>query len=263
MPQYIEFVGVPGSGKTTVYRRFLDLLKRQNERAYTLDEAAYHALRHAISNVSLKMLINVLPYRLGSRFISRFPRTPDDIFYVKFHKFLLQHQELSTIVHRYQIKSSENTQDLGLLVFLWLFELFSRYQLVTDELHDDSFVLVDEGFSQRVMTLFAYDCQGNVQSIKKNIEAYIDSIPLPDRVVLLDTSPEVVEERMRKRGYPLRMRMMTDSERTALLEHATFCMETAVHRLQQKHVEIAHLDNNVSESELIAQIQKENSRMRN
>lgn len=253
MLTHLEFLGMPGSGKTTVYRALYSKLHHAGRTpVYTLDEAVYQGMKYSRQTRYLRWAARMFPYHIGYRLIGRFPKTKDDVLYIAFRTFVRQHPELAGIIQQYQRECVHETQDLGLLAFLWMFELCAKYQFAVDELREDAMLLLDEGFSQRVISLFAYQDQGELEA---KIACYLESIPLPDSVIVLINTSESVNVRMQNRGYPFRVQTMAAEEIIAFLERTQRCIDITAEYLQRKGVSLYHIDNTGSQMELEQHIQ--------
>ncbi len=246
MIHHIELLGLPGSGKSTAYRMLLAHCTRKRIHIHTLHEAAYHALQSCDQTRYVKILARMLPYRIGYRLVGRFPKTVDDVLYQKFQKFVGERPQLAAVIQRWQAQSSEHPQDLGLLVFLWFFELFSSYQLVSDHIKAHVPVVIDEGFCNRALTLFAYHSHIS----RSELERYIEHIPLPQLVLYVDTSPAIAETRLQSRGYPIRMHAMSSDQKIRFMKRMASCVDTICQQLSQKHVDVLHISNDCSEEDL-------------
>lgn len=256
MLKHIEFFGIPGVGKTTAYQQCLKILKRRRKNACSLNEAAYQALGSCTQTEHLRFLPRLLPYSIGQRLLARIPKTTDDILYTTFQRFLAQHPRLADIVQHYQLLSSQDAHDLGLLAFWWFVELFAKYQLICEGVSRETWMLLDEGFCQRVVSIFAYLPSHKYPDISDNLKTYIANIPLPDSVFFLTASPEIVKARMDARGYPMRMRSMPPDERLAILERAASLLVMVQELLQQRQVTLFYIDNNGSEAYFTQQIEQ-------
>ncbi|GAK49467.1 predicted nucleotide kinase, CMP/AMP kinase [Candidatus Moduliflexus flocculans] len=254
MAKSLEFLGIPGAGKTRVLNYTLAALREHDRRAELSEEAAYRALGASRSSRLLTVCTRLFPYRVGRHLLARFPRTADDAAYLAFQRFLQAHPLLSRIVLECHYAKPPDRFDF--LSLFWFFDLFSTYQLVSEmaETHDD-FVLFDEGFSQRVVTLFAYgEHLASSLPLEQAIVAYLEAIPCPDAIFALTAPVESVIARMEQRGFPQRMRTMTLQERERSLRQAEICVNLAKDALHQQGAMLFEIENSGTEADLRVQV---------
>ena len=259
MLTHIEFLGIPGSGKTYLLKKTAACLREHGKHALLLDEAVYQALKTNRRSRALTVCARILPYRLGRHFLTRFPRTADDVAYLAFQRFLQAHPTLAEMVLACHYHQARIAKYLDFLSLFWFFDLFSKYQLVAEEQRsENNLILYDEGFAQRAVTLFGYGDPppSSFHSLDEAIARYIENIPPPRLIFVLTASAQSVESRMKARGYPIRMQSMLPQERERCLTQAAACIKIAVEQLRKYDVNVIEIDNNGTEADLLAQLRQ-------
>ncbi len=239
---HIEFAGIPGAGKTTHYRSLLAVAKRKGLGLQALDQAVYEAHRIGDDRSAIGRMVYRLPFRVGRHLVDLAPTQSNKKLVAAFRRFVLQHRELSSIISHAQCKHAARASDMGLLVFLWLFEFLAKYQLAAETTESALATLFDEGFLQRIVTLFAYDI-GTTQTPIAELRQYTECMPKPRAVIMVNADPEICERRMAERGYPFRLQGRSREDRLQVLRRASECIELAIADLEEKSIQVIRIDN--------------------
>jgi broad-specificity NMP kinase len=197
----IEFVGLPGSGKTTLYRRARQMLDNAGfqlwtpYRLWTNDVATLAPPGHARKNGATPRKLSHMP-RL-SRVATR-----------------LQDLRANRVLVRWVLarilSSKQPWKYKAYAARLFLTSLadrcFAQRRSVPDEI-----VLFPEGVVHRGLSVFMHSSKAvNVEAIRH----YVSAIPLPDVLIVLQADPNIVLERTRARrnGTSRRMRLNSESD---------------------------------------------------
>ncbi|MGH8936859.1 MAG: hypothetical protein ACRDXD_11475 [Acidimicrobiia bacterium] len=242
MKLHIEFLGLPGSGKSSLHREAVRMLRQRGQPAYGLPEAVGACLGRHPSDKLLKGLtgrvVHMLSREAGMRVFSR----SKDKF-LALSEFLAQNLALGEILFASQrVRSIPKDQER--LVVKWMLDLFAAFQFVDDRLTQEEVLVLDEGFCNRVNTLFAYGPADGPDVSPQEIGAYVDRIPRPDLVLRIDTSSEASEARLERRGWTERLDQLSPPERRAVLERSRQCIDLATSRLREAGVSVVPIDNN-------------------
>lgn len=253
----VEFIGIPGSGKSSALKALRKSLRQKGGTpVYSLEEAVYQGLKRSHHSGILRHVSQMLPFRFGYRLVGRFPRSLDDIFYLSFKRFLQAYPALSNFALKDYYQNANRSGNIEFLSLLWFFELFAKYQFATEELPlNECVILIDEGFCQRMTTLF-----GDTEALALHLDddfisQYLCSIPLPDVLIVLTTSVQQAMHRMKVRGFPIRMQAMSSDEQVRYLTKIETSIKQALECLRQKNITIIELSNEGNESALQSQLQ--------
>jgi len=246
--KWIELLGLPGAGKTSLSNGQINWPGEGPARPLSLLEARYRASRKALGAGGLSTLAALLPGRMKRRIcLGRYKNS--NMPFDACHRFIARHTTLTRIIAQTVVDRQLSEGDRE-WVFSWFFRLFADYQLIEEALGAPEGVVIDEGFCNRVITLFGYGV-GNVD--QREIDAYIEAIPLPQIVCVIKADPKLCEERMAKRGYPQRLRNLSCEKRLAVLQHCSTCVEMAVNALTTRGVYLSIVDNTASHESAIKQ----------
>lgn len=259
MKLHIEFLGLPGSGKSSLQREAVRMLRLRGQRAYGLPEAVGACLGRQPTDKLLKGLtgaiVQILSREGGMRVFSR----SKDKF-LALSEFLAQNLTLGEILFASQ-RARSIPEDQERLVVKWMLDLFAAFQFVDDRLSDEEVLLLDEGFCNRVNTLFAYGASSGPDPSPQEIGAYIDHIPHPDLVLRVHTTSEASEARLERRGWTERLDRLSPPERRAVLERSRECIDLATSRLQEAGVSVVPIDNNQALATALTAMEEVLSRM--
>jgi hypothetical protein len=248
---HVEFMGLPGSGKSSLHQETLRAAARRNLPLLSLPEALAACLSRNPTDTMLRGLTGWMMSRLGRGVAVRaFARSTDRLNSLA--GFLAENLGLAEIVF-----GSQSTRDISRddrqLVIRWMLALFAGFQFVQERLTDKEVLIIDEGFCNRVTTLFAYSSY--FPDLTKEIFDYLDRIPRPDLVFVLEDGVEVCELRLDRRGWTERLAPFTPHERRKVLTRSEGCIAIAASRLQQIGVNVVRLPNDRSVVTVVKTIQ--------
>jgi Ser/Thr protein kinase RdoA (MazF antagonist) len=132
-------------------------------------------------------------------------------------------------------------------------KLGMRLELVRTRVSADTIVLVDEGWLQRTLNLFAWRRDAPPPG---EINAYLDRAPLPETVVFVDAPAEVTRRRAIARGLPLRLRGRSSQDVDAFLAQGHGILARALASLDAdpRGVRVIRLANAGSPADLPARL---------
>lgn len=237
MKLHVELMGLPGSGKSTLHAETLRAAGRTDVRMLGLPEAVASCLSRNPTDKILRGLMGMMTSRLGRDTAARvFARSTDRLSSLA--AFLTDNLALAQVVFGSQA-TQEIPRDDQELVIKWMLGLFAGFRFVEERLTDREVLVIDEGFCNRVTSLFAYGSSGSDPTTE--ILTYADHIPRPDLVFVLEAGVEVCEERMERRGWTERLALLGPLERRGVLTRSQRCIVVAAARLQQVGVRVVHL----------------------
>ena len=210
----IEFYGLPGSGKTTT-------------------AAALH--RRLIARG-----IDAELCRPGERIRNK-GLGAKTVLFIK--ELIWRRRILASLPFR-EILSKNSLRDLKLL--LSSFAYTSMYYEDSPSFGEKSseVVIIDEGFFQRLFSLFAFQEADDV----KRIETYLDALPPVDLRIYLKTEVDTSMQRMKQRGsLPIRMQNMEATRIKSILETG----EKIFDRIEGE--EIIVVENDIGDVEMIVE----------
>ena len=234
---HIEMLGLPGSGKTTLFQYAADCLQTHRN-VFTEREARICSLRYLlyrksgvgkkivgrIADILGKTLWNVIwqNYRYAAmlRFIQCYPALAQFIIHA------------TTLLQR----SSEAER------LEWAFNFFSTYALFEENLRADDMLFFEEGVCQQAYNLIAFQ---SPTAQRNALESYLDLIPKPACLIIMNTDAEICEARMEARQrYPVLLQHVTKSERIALLKQRCAIHDQIFQYFQTHHLPAFIVNNN-------------------
>lgn len=197
MPVHIEFIGLPGAGKSLLALQLARCLNRRSVHAMTFKETLNICLRRAADPEGgwKSMCKRILFSNLIRRFWPPFLYPKEQV--VAFNEFLVAHPNLFECLARVFTTQLQHRGERE-RIFRYLFNELSGFQLATEFLQPKEALVWDEGFCHRALTIWGRLGSGRFES---DIQAYIASIPLPDRVYYISADPLLCIERMNVRGF--------------------------------------------------------------
>ncbi len=231
---HIELLGLPGAGKSTLIRIFLKNYRLSGYAAWDDESALFVSLRN--SGFSF---LKILPRNLGVivvQLIFYHTKLKDSCLdaFIKKNTHLLK--LILNVLHR--SACSDKDKELTLNRF---YNLFAKNEQIRTYFNKNEIVIYDEGFSQRIVSLFGY---GFKNANEKDIIHYISKIPMPDQVFIIDTEIDKCLKRMENRGYPKRLRNKSENEILDTLSVCKKCIDYAANYFKSLGVQVCYIDNN-------------------
>jgi len=125
------------------------------------------------------------------------------------------------------------------VVLKWILDLGAKFYLATQTLGLSETLVIDEGFAQRSVAVFAHGWRSDEIS---ELGRYLLSMPVPDLVLFVDAPLEVCRERLDRSGWPARAAAMGAGERRAYLQAASDVVHAAVGELESVGVPVERID---------------------
>ncbi len=225
MIRSIEFMGVPGSGKTTCASLLRTCLHKRGIPA--LDEQA--ALRLAVRRRDdgiLKNMMKRFPPWLWERFLGPGYAMEELL------EFMAAQAPLWATVMEAMSRRGMDAEEAKIMLRGLLKN--SREYALLETLTESPLYTVEEGFAHRAFTVFGYLDEPVPHD---ELKRYADLIPCCDLVVRVSLEPEICAQRLETRrpiGLSDRLQRLTADQRIALLSHGVACIEIAAQRLIER-----------------------------
>ena len=249
-PHWIEFIGLPGSGKTTISSLLVESLKKANHNKHILSLKQAEELSIKILLVKsskIFYILNILSYKLRIRFYKYIFKKKN----LKKHferNFTSKNNELTKIVCSFIDNSDNKHKGLALK---WFHELTSTYQLIQSNLNENFVVLVDEGFINRSLSIFCYK---NDEFKDEELLNYLELIPAPEYLLNIGISLNESTRRLRARGYPIRMKDLNEFDIQKILKFLSFKIPIITNFIEYRGTSVFYLNNDKEKTNTISQL---------
>ncbi|MGD2101282.1 MAG: hypothetical protein PVG83_03535 [Acidimicrobiia bacterium] len=217
-------LGPPGSAKSTIAGELLGRLPGSVD----LEKAALLAIRHSGEDGVAKFVARLTRAPGNPLWKWVYARSSDR--FSALTRFIDEHPKVMQRVTKTQRKRSkrDRSQDV---VLGWLLNLMARYQLAVENAELFERLVIDEGFCQRAVALFGYGFDDQDMS---RLTEYVEAMPTPDVVILVETPVEICERRLDSRGWSERVTELDPSGRHQFLLDSVRVVEEVVALLGAK-----------------------------
>ncbi|HSJ83708.1 MAG TPA: hypothetical protein VLA91_07795 [Acidimicrobiia bacterium] len=235
----VEFLGIPGSGKTTLVSNVHSRLLASDTPAFTLARAVSLGMKRGVGDRLIDPLMTHLPERLLDRYSeSGFIRS--NALLVSLIDFMAAYPMAVSVFLKGQARRAD--YELGTdLVVRWFLQLLARYQLGSSAMSQDDILLLDEGFAQKAITGFAHRFS---KADHEDLSSYLAASPRPDLLVHLAVGTDLAAERLDGRGEPEATKRLWDTgtDPARFLADTRRCVEYVVATARGSGWEVLELD---------------------
>lgn len=214
---HIEFMGLPGSGKSTVRSLLVESLEGGENPCLTMEQALLSCMRRRIDGYLFRWLLTALPQGQALKY-APLVFTRSGLRYDCQNDFIAAHAgAVAAVLASDDFCSASTSERKALLA--WFLLTGAQYQLIRDGIGDAATVVFDEGFLQRSISLFANPA--HVQQLDRTfLSTYLDLVPRPVIVFFLRADAWTCRERLlvRQRGLPGRLKGRDPGEILSHLE---------------------------------------------
>jgi thymidylate kinase len=230
----IEFIGTPGSGKTTLVPTVIAWLGAEGIQAFTIADAA----RTFASRTRLgKLLQWMLPKRLHRPALWQLFYWLSVVYRIR---FLAMHLRLIWQVVSSQRQRPESADIQQRQVLHWFFRMVGYTEFLSAQARPDEAIIVDEGFIHRVVQLFTSDAE---MPDPATISRYVNLIPQPELVIAVQAPWEICEQRIYQRGLWDRSLHKEPAQVSQFVAHAHRAVNLTIACIKRQGWPLIEIDN--------------------
>lgn len=232
MSRIVEFMGLPGAGKSTL----ASVLIRESSRKIRLlpeREAVIRCLRRRDDGM-LGNFLKCLPTFAWEPFLGSRHALEE------LHLFATGYGQLFQLIFEITGRS-DVPADWRQSVLYTFFKRCSERQLLDAHLISHEYALVEEGFAMGALSMA---CLSAESCRPEDLDNYLSMIPLPSIVFWVDADPLDCLTRLRQRPKPpLVWEGCSDSELLERLMHGRNCFEKTAASLERRNIEVYQIPN--------------------
>ncbi len=229
----VEFIGTPGSGKTTLVPVVTGYLNEIGFQAYPVLDAARPFAKRTLSG---KLIDKILPMFLLNKILWQIYYFSS---YLNRRKFYKKNRALMEEILQFQEQRPISRYDRHHVIH-WFIHLTGNYEFFLKYLQPKDVVIFDEGFVHRVVQLFASE---NEEPDFELMVVYLNLIPKPDLVIFTNTPYEICKERVFSRGIWERFRKKEPEDTSKFIFNASKVVNFSVDYLRKKGWNIIEVQN--------------------
>ena len=249
---HIEFIGTPGSGKSTLCTLLSD---RARDRLCSLSEMLFTAMKttgrdHPSDDVVWRRLLSLIPRPLAVRYIGPiFDRSCFSTFAQA--RFLADHAELMEVICAASGYKALVPDERAYAIRHFL-RVASAWQIIDRAVDEQAAVVFDEGFLQRATTLFFPVL--NIDAGLQDLPGYVAQVPRPDVVIHVSAPIEICLSRLADRGFPDRLRGRSTSEQEEFLRACHDGFRRIADQIESRGSHVIRIDNDRPVEEVIEKL---------
>lgn len=232
--KHVEFLGLPGAGKSTLFEYARQSIDAPPDSVVDLEEATFRAVRRQGRDKLARVVARLARSANGRIWRWAFVRSTDR--FAALPRYLSHNPRLMEVVLAAQQRRRNPRSEL---VLSWMLNLLAAFQLAREAGDDGTWLIIDEGFCQRALSLFAYGFAGEDEAA---LEAYIEAIPLPNVVILVEAPIAVCEERLDGRGWSERITDLDAGDRHTYMVAASTCVELIANLVERRGARLVRVD---------------------
>ena len=250
----VEFMGPPGSGKSTLSPSCIKFMRRNNHRVITVKEADIESVKKESNRILLNFIFRYFPRSLSFKISSYLNKTTN-----LQEKYEINSKNVYSEIYKFtqSLKSQrEISKSHKKRIDNWFSGLLGRYHFLNTNLDKNQCVVFDSGFMQMASSLFVpfedtFDY--------KLLEKYILHIPEIELLFHIDISDDVCLQRLKSKGTHIRTRGKSDSEILEFISQTKKILEASleIYCGLNPNTRIINIDNNDTLSSSINQAEKE------
>jgi thymidylate kinase len=243
----IEFIALPGAGKSTIQKLLMSQLREDNNNQWLTAKEAFYLMARKNIDTHLQIILKITPTPLALPLVgkianrSQWQHEAQCQFLANYGKSLSFF--LTSKAFQY---SSPVDRAKAINVFL---DLGSRHQCMLEYEWGDKNIVYGEGLVQKSLMFIPTHERSGHQNDSNNIYGYFKNIPKPDILIFIKTNIENSMQRMNARhdGLTERLKSLDRNRIHSFLSRSMEHLENTVSYLQEENeVQIITIDNNSS-----------------
>lgn len=208
---FIEFAGMPGSGKSSLREAFLLFLQKDKKYDSMSFEQAFFVSSKANIDKIYRIFLKCLPENLGFILSNKLVNRSLMQFEAQC-RFLSKHGSALNVFLTSQQYALMTVEDRETVISTFL-QVGSMYECIAERFPKKTRIVLDEGFVQKSF-MFVFPGIECVDARNPSC-SYLKQVPLPDVVIWVKTDIETCYDRLlkRPRGFTDRLRRLGTPER--------------------------------------------------
>jgi thymidylate kinase len=241
MYQRIEFMGLPGAGKSTLYKIFLDELHSTIPNVFAKDDAVQLGIKTRDDGL-IRNLAKKFPAQLWEPLCGMRNALPE------LHLFSSDHPELLELIFSVLAREKMSPAARQCIVYTF-FQLFAEHQLISRTFSDEAFVAAEEGFVQSGSMLLGYLPSEKIPI--EDIMKFVQLMPSLHALVWVDTHPVYCLSRLKRRPeLPIVLQKKDDQEVMRFMTQARSCFDFLFRGLETRGISVYRVGNDDNQLEL-------------
>ncbi len=216
----VEFLGVPGSGTSTLARELVGAID-----GVSLEEAVRETVAVDGEDPVTRAVARMTRTAESRAWRTAYGRSSQPM--TALTRFLAGRPEtLESVLAAQRLRADRDRGQESVLG--WILNLMARYELAVSSM-GSRWLVIDEGFAQRSVALFAYGFEQTDVSV---LADYLVAAPLPDALVVVEIPLETASRRLDERGWSERITDLDSTARRRFLEDSARVVEVVANHLE-------------------------------
>jgi hypothetical protein len=234
----VELVGIPGSGKSYVKMRLAQTPSAVGRLADFRQTAAELRLARMLGLRNGGGPLAWLPARWRRRAAESVSRRLGIVDERCLADYVEAHPEVYDLILGNLVGATKSPGERALLLS-WFHRLMGDLRLVEESAGARRVMLLEEGFAQRGISLFAF----SPEAMPTALSDYAGAVPAPEVLVVVRASLETAFRRLDRRGWPHRAGALDTAGRQRFLAHCSDLVEATVAAFRFRGTPMLEIDN--------------------
>jgi len=249
----VEFLGLPGVGKTTIRKSLVRHLQAIDKKKYLSIEEAFIQISKSKIDKIYRVLLNSVPASIAIILYEKLMNRSIMQFDAQ-NAFLAKHGKALASYFASDEFNSMSIIDKTTVISAFM-QAGALNEIINWSIDSESIIFFEEGLIQKSFMFVSKESDASKDSTK--LQVYLENIPFPDILVYLKADPDICRERMltRPAGVTDRLKKSDNEEIKIFLKNTEIHIDNVLNWLRSNHmIQLIEVSNNKDIDTLVREL---------